>query len=147
MYAGPSSGQRKPKGKRGEKGKTVNSNSGVTCFNCNKKGHKKADCWAAGGGKEGQGPQQKSAKKGKSANVAQEVENKDLFAFTCTSDHANIAEKLNIPPAKRSGIINSGASQHFCSDRSKFINFTPMHNSPITTADRHTFDALGTGNI
>ena len=35
----------------------------VECFNCKKKGHCKADCWAKGGGKEGEGP--KSKKKGK----------------------------------------------------------------------------------
>ena len=29
--------------------------SGSKCFNCNRRGHKKADCWAKGGGKEGQG--------------------------------------------------------------------------------------------
>jgi len=28
----------------------------IECFNCHKKGHVKADCWAKGGGKEGQGP-------------------------------------------------------------------------------------------
>jgi len=27
----------------------------LKCFNCQKKGHKKADCWAEGGGKAGQG--------------------------------------------------------------------------------------------
>jgi hypothetical protein len=30
--------------------------SDIECFNCTKKGHIKADCWAKGGGKEGQGP-------------------------------------------------------------------------------------------
>ena len=30
--------------------------SDIECFNCKKKGHIKADCWAKGGGKEGQGP-------------------------------------------------------------------------------------------
>jgi hypothetical protein len=27
----------------------------IKCFNCQKKGHVKADCWVEGGGKEGQG--------------------------------------------------------------------------------------------
>ena len=41
------------------------------CFNCKKGGHVIADCWAPGGGKEGQGPKQQKAGKGKaSANVA-----------------------------------------------------------------------------
>jgi hypothetical protein len=36
------------------------------CDNCGKKGHKKRDCWAKGGGKEGQGPRQrKGYEKGK----------------------------------------------------------------------------------
>ena len=30
--------------------------SDIECFNCKKKGHIKAECWAKGGGKEGQGP-------------------------------------------------------------------------------------------
>jgi len=28
----------------------------IECFNCQKKGHIKANCWAKGGGKEGQRP-------------------------------------------------------------------------------------------
>ena len=47
----------------------VNNNCGsrkvnrdVECFNCHKKGHKKQDYWAKGGGKEGQGPRSKDKK-------------------------------------------------------------------------------------
>ena len=39
----------------------------VECFNFHKKGHYKADCWAEGGGKEGEGP--KSKGKGKAKEV------------------------------------------------------------------------------
>src|SRR5260221_49694 len=39
-----------------EAGKGKKKRSDLKCFNCNKKGHKKADCWAEGGGKAGQGP-------------------------------------------------------------------------------------------
>ena len=44
-------------GKGGKRGK-----SDVKCFNCHKKGHKKADCWAKGGGKKGEGPRSKGRK-------------------------------------------------------------------------------------
>jgi hypothetical protein len=37
-------------------GKGKKRKSDLKCFNCNKKGHKKVDCWAEGGGKAGQGP-------------------------------------------------------------------------------------------
>ena len=35
------------------------STKDLECYNCHKKGHKKSDCWAKGGGKEGQGPRSK----------------------------------------------------------------------------------------
>jgi hypothetical protein len=34
-------------------------NQDITCFNCERKGHYKTNCWRPGGGKEGQGPHQK----------------------------------------------------------------------------------------
>jgi len=47
-------------GDNGGKGKR---NPHIKCFNCNKKGHKKADCWAEGGGKASQGPKGKAKAK------------------------------------------------------------------------------------
>jgi hypothetical protein len=41
------------------------------CYNCDKLGHKKSDCWASGGDKEGQGPHQKKT------NVAR----RNIFSF------------------------------------------------------------------
>jgi gag-polypeptide of LTR copia-type len=35
------------------------SSKDLECFNCHKKGHKKSECWAKGGGKEGQGQRTK----------------------------------------------------------------------------------------
>ena len=89
--------KRKGKGKatraKGDE-KTLNADSNVVCHNCKKKGHKKADCWAKGGGKEGQGPKQKKGK-GKKSEMATVVvvddNDKELFAFTCMSDFANVA--------------------------------------------------------
>ena len=105
------------------------------CFNCNKLGHKLRDCFAPGGGKEGQGPHQmnqKSQKGGKpenstsSANVTSHSEvikeGGTMFAFSATSSFHCIAAKLRIPAKRRSAILDSGASRHYCPDKSKFKN-------------------------
>jgi transposase InsO family protein len=49
FYAGGGSKGGKQGGKQGGR-------KDITCHNCSKRGHVKADCWAKGGGKEGQGP-------------------------------------------------------------------------------------------
>ena len=132
--------KRKGKGKatqaKGDE-KALNADSDVVCHNCKKKGHKKADCWAKGGGKEGQGPKQKKekGKKSKTATVAAvDDDDKELFAFTCTSDFANVAEALQVPKSWLGMCINSGASQVYSHDSSKFTNYKSIDRS-ITTAD------------
>ncbi|KAF8811780.1 hypothetical protein BYT27DRAFT_7221343 [Phlegmacium glaucopus] len=52
------------KGRKGGSGSSSKKSS-IECFNCHKKGHYAADCWAPGGGKEGQGPKQKGKSKQK----------------------------------------------------------------------------------
>ena len=75
---------------------------GATCENCKNAGHTKADCWAKGGGKEGQGPRGRNSKKGEkkaeTAAAAEATGNTDeIFAFTCTSDYIGVANALNVP--------------------------------------------------
>jgi len=49
----------------------------IECYNCKKKGHIKANCWAKGGGKEGQGPRQdKNKSKDKDKDSAAPAEDK-----------------------------------------------------------------------
>ena len=62
----------------------------IECYNCHKKGHKKADCWAKGGGKEGQGPRMKLKKekeeqKEESANTAGGDEDRVWMAMANSS--------------------------------------------------------------
>ena len=43
-------------GKGNYKGASKGNSSDTECYNCHKKGHMAKDCWAKGGGREGQGP-------------------------------------------------------------------------------------------
>ena len=128
------------------------STPGMTCENCKNAGHTKADCWAKGGGKEGQGPRGRNSKKGeKKAETAAAVEvtsNADeIFAFTCTSDYIEVANALNIPKSRLGVCIDSDASCHYSPDCNAFINYSPINNTTITTADGRKLKALGKGNV
>ena len=81
----------------GEKGgKRLNKD--IECFNCHKKRHKKAECWAKGGGKEGQGPKSKAKTeelKKEQANTADETDGV-WMTFTSNSGNEHMADdKLN----------------------------------------------------
>ena len=64
-----------------------------TCFNCGKKGHLKRNCWAKGGGKEGQGPKGKK-KAGEKGKATAATTNSDDFdgAWTVIVDDSEDIE-------------------------------------------------------
>jgi len=57
--------------------------SALMCFNCGKKGHKKADCWAEGGGKARQAPWDK----GKGGRDEKEDKAKEKEAAASANEH------------------------------------------------------------
>jgi len=139
-----SSGKSKGKGKRKEKGQ-----SDVTCENCEKAGHSKADCYSKGGGKEGQAPWQKKkgkAKEPETAVIAVEDDENDMFAFTCTSDYAAVASTLDVPKSRLGTCIDSGATRDFCPDRTKFTNYKAIRRE-INTAEGKSLTAVGMGDL
>ena len=78
---------------RGKTGKRPDKD--IECFNCHKKGHKKADCWAKGGGKEGQGPKSKLKKEKEEPKkeVASTAEEDGVWmAMANNSDDENMAD-------------------------------------------------------
>jgi hypothetical protein len=96
-----------------------NPNKDKECFNCKKKGHVKGDCWAKGGGKEGQGPKgRKGHKKGNRANQAEEV-NTDL------NDSAYMASPFTHSHeiTKYDWLLDSSTTSHICTVREAFTEF------------------------
>ena len=64
--------------------------SGEACGNCKRTNHMTESCYSKGGAKEGQGPRQKkNTNKPETIVVAADDDKRDMFAFTCTSDHAD----------------------------------------------------------
>ena len=70
-----------------------------------------------------------------------------IFTFTCTSNYIEVANALNIPKSQLCACIYSGASQHYSPDRNMFINYCPINNTTITTANGHKLKVLGKGNV
>ena len=99
----------KPRGKGRNKSK--NTQSDVTCDNCNAPGYSITDCWSKGGGKEGQGSKHKKKKDKQleTAVVAVKDDENELFMFTCTSDYAVVVKKLNLPKLELGTCVDSGA--------------------------------------
>ena len=85
----------------------------ITCKNCGRPGHGKPDCYQKGGDKEGQAPWQQKADKGKetdTAVVGTDDDDNEMFAFTCSSDYADVASSLDILKSKLGTCVDSGAS-------------------------------------
>ena len=122
------------------RGKEKSAPDAAKCENCKGSGHDKANCWAKGGGKEGQGPRSRRGKREEKrpemVAIADTRHNADdLFAFTCTSDYANVTNVLHIPKSRLGACIDSGASRHYSPHRNAFTDYRPIHNRSITTAD------------
>jgi len=114
----------------------------TVCFNCEKKGHFKSDCWAKGGGKEGQRPAGQGCRNGNketaSAAVSTPAPPQENYAFSASAP-TNVG--------RRGAIIDSRATSHFCPDRTRFTMFEAIPPQDVQTADGSTISALGCGDI
>jgi hypothetical protein len=116
----------------------------ITCYNCNKTGHFKLDCWAGGGGKEGQRPAGQGhrgpANATKPAADAAAVTPLPPVNFVFTS-------ATSILHGQQSAIIDSGATLHFCLDHTTFITLTAIEPQDVQTADGTCISIVGQGDI
>ena len=125
----------------------------IECFNCHRKGHMKADCWAKGGGKEGQRPQRfagaRANAKDSAAVATENVEVEAWAAIEATGPHAGNAtttDEQTISPIYAE-IYDSGATRHMSPYKERFNNYRSISPRPITAADKRVFYTIGTGNL
>jgi hypothetical protein len=134
-----------------------NSKPKKQCSNCNKRGHVKADCWAKGGGKEGQGPK-RNKDKGKDSSAA--AEEKEIEAWAAMEetqaeeDDIEIAAAAGSPSAQpervhrtATELYDSGASRHMSPFRDRFLNYQAIEPRAIAAANKGVFYAVGTGDL
>jgi hypothetical protein len=123
----------------------------VECYNCRKIRHYKSECWAKGGGKEGQGPQWGRGAKDDAAPAVEQSEETKAWATIeeikepdLTSNPGDIAATAGHSPAQpdpghgqaQGELYNSRASRHMSPFGERFANYKSIPLRPITTADK-----------
>ena len=114
------------KGKQNKSGKQKKSSSLTKeeCDNCGRPSHTINDVSLKEGEKKWKlhGRRKREKKPEVAMVVVANNKENDLFAFTCTSDFADVAESSNLPKSKYGMCLDSGASNNYSPDRTKFSN-------------------------
>jgi hypothetical protein len=139
----------------------------IECFNCRKKGHVRADCWAKGGGKEGQGLRKKhsgskeGSKKADTAAGAEQAGEKsgkdkdeEIEAWAVVEEEEEEEQSPQIPAmvADEAGggemeLYDSGASHHMSLFCEQFTMYRDIPARPITAANNHIFYIISAGDL
>ena len=127
------------------------------CTNCKRRGHVQEDCWAPGGGQEGQGPQRGQGRGKERAAAAHD--SADIEAWAAMTEiewegegddqqaAAAAASSARTSQGVESELYDSGASRHMSPFRHRFITYHPIDSLPITAADKRVFYAVGMGDL
>ena len=115
------------------------SNKDQERYNCKKKGHIEAECWAKGGGREGQGPKgRKGSGKRNRANQAQEVNSSLNDVAYMATTYGEIS--------KYDWLLDCGSTTHICTAREAFTDFIPCNETLNGVGEKGTA-VLGRGTV
>ena len=148
------------------KGRNGHNDGGATkgkCNNCGKKGHWVKDCWAKGGGKEGQAPKWWKGDSAESStdstdSTKQATENRSLadnFVFAILesvepeSDDHSFAEDLSCHTniSAFDWLVDTGLTTHIARNRDHFIEFKADPSEIDGITPRSPLKTLGCGAI
>ncbi|KAJ3085470.1 hypothetical protein HDU96_005387, partial [Phlyctochytrium bullatum] len=147
--------------------------SNAACFNCGRRGHYKRDCWQAGGGKGGQGPNRYRGNTGAGGasgsdqaqgnayrtnlvardHVAFAVRTSNRFAVLADNDEGETydtgtnREYHHDHHHRDAWVVDSGASNCFVRDRNAMFNFKPANGGTVAVGDDRKLAIRGTGDI
>jgi gag-polypeptide of LTR copia-type len=140
-----------------QKGKDKKKKHDIECHNCKKRGHVKAECWAKGGGKEGQGPKKtgnnSSAAGTTSANasgattVAAEGDIEAWAVIEEMLEESVVAASVPRTVPQDAELYDSGATNHMSPFREKFTTYREIPPRAIIAADKRVFYTVGIGDL
>jgi hypothetical protein len=100
----------------------------VECFNCKKKGHYKSECWAKGGGKEGQGPKRSKGKE----DAASAEDKKEPEAWATIEDAQEPASETRPNTAAAAVGRTPARAEHARSSTELYDSGASKHMSPFS---------------
>jgi hypothetical protein len=143
-----------------QKGKKKKHN--VECFNCHKCGHVKADCWAKGGSKEGQGPW-RSGSAAARVNSSASAQEADIGAWAAIEEISEEAASSTAEeperrvtmaasssaraPMPEAELYDSGASRHMSPYQHRFETYWVIPPRAIMATDKKMFYGVGIGDL
>jgi hypothetical protein len=125
--------------------KDKNDRRELKCFNCKKTGHVKAECWAKGGGKEGQYPKRKQ-RDDKNKNKNKPKDNENAAAATESSQDieswaVTVAEEDLSDWDEESWSGSTPAEENLSSIEQKYSSIEEDHSSVENTYEAHSEDS------
>lgn len=142
----------KPSGSGG--GGRPDKNGDIVCYNCQKKGHTRADCWGEGGGKAGQGPKRDRSRDNRSGTKQSGRAKKSEGEKTGGGEDYAFAVKPTGTAFRTAAtgnsvirLLDSAASQHYDPDKGNFEFLRAVKPYSIEVANGKIYEATQMGDV